>query len=146
MIFPILLPHLDLECLLHFLNTFCHRYPARASLGAFGYSFILIYADNLSFRIPFTLFEIPDITVYNLIFTVVASLMSLPFGRLADIMGRKKVLLRPYDFWRALCLGLIYASSLAGIVSLFFLYGLQKATAEPVQRALVSVRALLARM
>ena len=34
--------------------------------------------------------------------------------------------------------GLIYAASLAGIVSLFVLYGLQKAAAEPVQRTFVS--------
>jgi MFS family permease len=108
------------------------------SLGAFSYSFILIYADNLGFKIPFTFFEIPDIAVFYLIFTVVASLMSLPFGRLADVIGRKKVLLMSYVFWGAMCLGLIYAGSLAGIVSLFVLYGLQKAAAEPVQRAFVS--------
>ena len=68
--------------------------------------------------------------------------MSLPFGRLPDIMDRKKVLLLSYVFWGALRLGLIYASSLAGTVSLFVLYGLHKAAAEPVQRAFVSELAL----
>lgn len=108
------------------------------ALGAFSYSFLLIYADTLGFKIPFTLFEIPDIAVFYLIFTVVASLMSLPFGKLADIVGRKKVLLLSYVFWGALCLGFIYASSLVGIILLFVLYGLHRAAAEPVQKAFVS--------
>lgn len=108
------------------------------ALGAFSYSFLLIYADTLGFKIPFTLFEIPDIAVFYLIFTVVASLMSLPFGKLADIIGRKKVLFLSYVFWGALCLGFIYASSLVGIVLLFVLYGLHRAAAEPVSKAFVS--------
>lgn len=108
------------------------------ALGAFSYSFLLIYTDFLGFKIPFTLFEIPNIAVFYLIFTVVASLMSLPFGKLADIVGRKVVLLLSYVFWATLCLGFVYVRSLAGIVLLFVLYGLHMAAAEPVQRAFVS--------
>lgn len=108
------------------------------ALGAFSYSFLLIYADSLGYRIPFIFFEIPDIAVFYFIFTVVAALMSLPFGKLADIVGRKKVLLLSYAFWGVLCCGFIYANSLAAVILLFVLYGLHKAAAEPVQKALVS--------
>jgi len=108
------------------------------ALGAFSYSFLLIYAYNLGFKIPFPLFEIPNVAVFYLIFTAIASLMSLPFGKLADITGRKAVLLTSYVFWGALCWGFVYANSLTAIVLLFVLYGLHKTAAEPVQRAFVS--------
>lgn len=109
------------------------------ALGAFSYSFLLVYTDLAGIKIPFLApFHIPDIAVFYLIFTAVASLMSLPFGRLADKIGRKKVLLLSYIFWGALCWGFIYASSLAAIVLLFVLYGLHRAAAEPVQKAFVS--------
>ena len=108
------------------------------ALGAFSYSFLLIYADNLGFRTASTDLEVPVIAVFYLIFTVVASLMSLPFGKLADNVGRKKVLLLSYVFWGVLCLGFIYANSLEGVILLFALYGLHRAAAEPVQKAFVS--------
>jgi len=108
------------------------------ALGTFSYSFLLIYADSLGFEIAFPFFEIPDIAVFYLIFTVVASLTSLPFGKLADRMGRKAVLLLSFVFWGALCWGFIHVNSLAGIVILFLLYGLHKGAADPAQRAFVS--------
>ncbi len=108
------------------------------ALGAFSYSFLVLYADSFGFKLPFTLFEIPGIAVFYLIFTVIASLMSLPFGKLADVVGRKAVLVLSYIFWGALCLGFLYVNSLLGIVLLFVLYGLHKAAAEPIQRAFVS--------
>jgi len=87
---------------------------------------------------PFTLLEIPEMAIFYLIFSVVASLMSLPFGRLADRVGRKTVLLLSYAFWGALCWSVIYVGSLTGLVFLFILYGFHKAAAEPAQRAFVS--------
>ncbi|MFP3985793.1 MAG: MFS transporter [Candidatus Bathyarchaeia archaeon] len=107
------------------------------ALGAFSYSFLLLYADLLSFRIPF-FFEIPEMAVFYLVFTVVASLMSMPFGKLADMVGRKRVLLLSYIFWGALCWGFVYADSLTGLVFLFILFGLHKAAADPVQRTFIS--------
>jgi len=108
------------------------------AFGAFSYSFLLLYADSLGFDIAFPFFEIPEIAVFYLIFTIVASLTSLPFGKLADMIGRKAVLLLSFVFWGALCWGFIYVNSLAGIVILFLLYGIHKAAADTAQRALVS--------
>jgi MFS family permease len=108
------------------------------ALGAFSYSFLLVYTDVLGIPIPFPLFDIPDIAVYYLIFTVVASLMSVPFGKLADLIGRKRVLLLAYIFWGTIALGFVYASSLPHIVLLFIINGFHKAAADPAQRAFVS--------
>lgn len=101
------------------------------ALGSFSYSFLLIAAKEIGFKDAF-------IPVLYLIFTVVASLMSLPFGKLADVLSRKYVLILSYIFWGLLCLGFIYVKSYAGVLLLFGLYGLHKAAIDPVQRAFVS--------
>ena len=101
------------------------------ALGSFSYSFLLVYAEEFGFEITF-------IPVLYLIFTAVASLMSLPFGKLADKLSRKAVLVLSYFFWGLTCLGFIYIQSYTGIVLLFVLYGLHKAAIEPVQRTFVS--------
>jgi MFS family permease len=55
------------------------------ALAAFSYSFLLIFAKKVGFKTAF-------IPVLYLAFTVAASLLSLPFGRLSDRVGRKRVL------------------------------------------------------
>jgi MFS family permease len=101
------------------------------ALGAFSYSFLLIYAKRSGFRVTF-------IPVLYLIFIATASLMSYPFGRLSDFIGRKRVLNLAYLFWAAVCLGVMTAQSRAVVVLIFFLYGLHKAALDPVQKTLVS--------
>jgi len=101
------------------------------SVGSFSYSFLLVYAQEFGFEISF-------IPVLYLVFTGVASLFSLPFGKLADRMSRKFVLILSYLFWGLVCLGFVYVESHVGIVFLFVLYGLHRAASEPVQRTFVS--------
>jgi len=101
------------------------------ALGSFSYSFLLVSAKEIGFETAF-------IPVLYLIFTAIASLMSFPFGKLADILSRKYVLILSYLFWGLLCLGFIYIKSYAGALLLFGLYGLHKAAIEPVQRTFVS--------
>ena len=101
------------------------------ALGSFSYSFLLVYAKEFGFEDPF-------IPVLYLVFTGVASLFSLPFGKLADRLTRKFVLILSYLFWGLVCLGFVYVESYVGIVFLFALYGLNRAALEPVQRTFVS--------
>jgi len=101
------------------------------ALGSFSYSFLLAYAKDVGFETEF-------IPVLYLVFTAVASLVSLPFGKLADKLGRKTVLILAYIFWGLLCLGFISSTSLMGVAFLFVVYGLHKGAIEPVQRAFVS--------
>jgi len=106
------------------------------AVGAFSYSFLLIFAKEV-LGIEET-FERTFVTMLYLIFTVVASLMSLPFGKLADIIGRKKVLTLSYAIWVLMCVGFILVESLIGTFLLLALYGLHKAAIEPVQKTLIS--------
>jgi len=101
------------------------------ALGAFSYSFLLIYAKNSGFHLTF-------IPVLYLIYTGVASLFSMPFGSLSDRTGRKAVLMVSLFLWVLVCLCLIFVHGHAVVFVVFILYGLHKGALEPVQRTLVA--------
>ena len=101
------------------------------AIGNFSYSFLLVYARNLGFEMFF-------VPVLYLIFTVVASLMAAPFGKVADKIGRKKVYFLAYFFFGLMCLGFISVQQVILVIPLFVLYGLHLASIEPVQKAFVS--------
>ncbi|MBI2449972.1 MAG: MFS transporter [Candidatus Nealsonbacteria bacterium] len=100
------------------------------SLGFFSYSFLLIFAKNYGFQASL-------VPVLYLLFTVVAAAFSLPFGKLSDRLGRKKVLYLSFLFWIAVSLFFIIFQSYWGIILAFIFYGLHLAAIDPVQRALV---------
>jgi MFS family permease len=101
------------------------------ALGSFSYSFLLVYAQEFGF-------EEWVVMLLYLIFTVTASLISLPLGKLADKLGRKSMLVLSYSLWGALCLGFVLVQSHMGVVLLFVLYGLHLGAIQPVQRTFVS--------
>jgi len=101
------------------------------ALSSFSYSFLLIYARQFGFSIV-------AIPVLYLIYSGVASLVSLPFGKLADKINRKPVLILSFLFWLLACVVFIYSHNPATIIIAFILYGLHLGAIEPVQRALVS--------
>jgi MFS family permease len=100
------------------------------ALGAFSYSFLLIYAKDLGFKATF-------IPVLYLVFTATASLLSFPFGRLSDKIGRKRVLILGFLLWGTVCAGAIFLDRPLFLPGFFILYGAHKAALEPVQRTLV---------
>jgi MFS family permease len=101
------------------------------SLGSFSYSFLLIYAKEFGFEVSF-------VPVLYLIFTAVASVFSIPFGRLSDKIGRKQVLALSYLLWGGVCLGFILARSYVSVILTFVLYGMHKGSLLPVQKTFVS--------
>jgi len=101
------------------------------ALGSFSYSFLLIYATTLGF-------DVSLVPILYLVFTAVAALFSLPFGRLADKIGRKPVLALSYVLWGLVSLCFIFFRSHVAIVLAFVLYGLHKAALDPVQKTFVA--------
>jgi MFS family permease len=119
------LKHIDRNLALYFgLN-------AVFALGAFTYSFLLVYARTIGFKVGF-------VPVLYLIFTASAALFSMPLGRLSDRIGRKAVLFMSFGFWAAVCLGVIAIRGLFLVPAVFVLFGVHKAALEPVQRTLVA--------
>jgi MFS family permease len=101
------------------------------ALGAFSYSFLMVYAKETGFPVSL-------VPLLYLIFTAIASLTALSFGKLADRLGRKLVMILAYLLWGLMCVGLIYTSSFEGMFFLFVLYGLHRGAIEPVQKTLIS--------
>jgi MFS family permease len=101
------------------------------ALGAFTYSFLLVYAKTAGFKLGF-------VPVLYLVFTATAALLSLPFGRLSDRIGRKAVLFIAFGCWTAVCLGVIAIRGLVLVPIVFVLFGVHKAALEPVQRTIVA--------
>ena len=101
------------------------------ALGSFSYSFLLIYAKEFGFQIAF-------VPVLYLVFTAVASVFSLPFGKLSDKIGRKQVLLSAYIFWGLVCLSFIFIQGYWAIILTFVLYGLHRGALDTVQKTFVS--------
>jgi len=111
------------------------------ALGAFSYSFLLVFAQKSWVKVSFlgiSMTGIKTVPLLYLLFTAVAALMSLPFGKLSDLIGRKKVMFLAFGFWAAASAGILVSREDWLIVLVFVFYGLHRAALEPVQKALVS--------
>ncbi len=101
------------------------------SLGCFSYSFLLVFAKELGFKVSF-------LPALYLIFTLIASLSSLPFGRLSDKIGRKRVLEISFLLWAGVCFLSLTIRNHLGLIFAFLFYGLHKGALEPTQKAFAS--------
>jgi len=97
------------------------------SLASFSYSFLLIAASGEGISIG-------AVPLLYLLFTVVAAVVSIPAGKLADKIGRKKVLFLSLLCWIGVCLTLLHGTSFLSMVIAFVLYGLHKGALDPVQK------------
>jgi predicted MFS family arabinose efflux permease len=100
------------------------------TLGHFGYAFLLLRARDVGFS------DERAILLYVL-FYVVYTLGSVPFGMLSDRIGRKPVIAAGYAFFGLISLGLVLISSTAGVAAFFAVYGIFFAMIDGVQRAFV---------
>ena len=101
------------------------------SLGSFSYSFLMVYAGTAGFS--FT-----TVPLLYLLFTVVAAIVSVPFGKLSDRYGRKSVIFLSLACWVCVGVALVYGHSMVWIAAAFAFYGLHKGAMEPVQRAFMA--------
>ncbi len=122
---PISLKELNKGLVLFFILS------AFFALGSFSYSFLLVFANKMGYQAT-------SVPIFYLIYTAVAMLFSLPFGKLADIIGRKKVFMISYAIFALMCFGFMIVEQKWMLFILFPLYGLHLASLEPVQKTFVS--------
>ena len=101
------------------------------TLGAFSYSFLLIFAGKSGFKATY-------LPVFYLIITVTAAIFSLPMGKLSDKIGRKKLMYLAFILWAAICVSFILSTNSIVVIAVFVLYGLHKAALETVQKTYTS--------
>ncbi len=101
------------------------------ALGNSSNTFLILRAKNLGLPVAAVL---AAYLLYNLIYGVV----SYPAGRLADRMGRKKLLIAGYSFYGLVYLGFALAGRPALVWPLFASYGLYSALTEGLEKALVA--------
>lgn len=101
------------------------------ALGSFSYSFLLIAAKNIGFATT-------SIPALYLLFTLVAALTSVRFGKLADSWGRKTVMMISYGLWGIVPVLFIFFNDKTAVILAFVAYGLHKGAFDPAQRTFVA--------
>ncbi|MFH0770974.1 MAG: MFS transporter [Candidatus Peregrinibacteria bacterium] len=101
------------------------------TLGAFSYSFLLLTARQLGFATA-------AMPLFYLLYSAVAAALSIPFGRLADRLGRKNILLFSFCCWIVVAALFLSIPHPATVIVAFVIYGVHIASLEPVQKALAA--------
>lgn len=109
--------------------TFVTAIFTLANFGLFFFMILLVRDLTGSIITSFILYAL-----FNLIF----ALFVIPFGKLSDKIGRKKVLFMGYVLFLLLAISFIYLSSLIYLIAAFIVYGLVFAITLSNQKALAA--------
>lgn len=101
------------------------------TLGNSSNAFLLLRANAVGFSGA-------DVILLYFVYNVVSAALAIPFGRLSDTVGRKRVLVAGYAVFSLVYLGFAFAQGKAVIVAAFVLYGFYTALIAGVERAFIA--------
>ena len=100
------------------------------TLGNFGYAFIMLKGQTVG---------LPDnmVLLLYVLFYLVFTICSIPFGMLSDWFGRRPVLMLGYLVFAMVSVLLMFTSTSFGVLFAFTLFGVYSAMIDGAQRAFV---------
>lgn len=101
------------------------------TLGNSSNTFLLLKAKALGF-------DNTSVILLYFFYNITASVLSLPFGKLSDKIGRKKLLVSGYFVFAAVYFGIAYALNQPFMIAMFVLYGAYTAMIAGVERAFIA--------
>lgn len=101
------------------------------TLGNSSNTFLLLRAKSVGFTDT-------NVVLLYFVYNLAAALLSIPFGRLSDRIGRKTVLVGGYLAFAAVYLGFAFAKNSGTIIAVFVLYGFYTAMTAGAERALIT--------
>jgi len=101
------------------------------TLGNSSNAFLLLRAKDVGFNDS-------NVVLLYLIYNIVASLFAIPFGKLSDKIGRKKLLVGGYLAFSAVYCGFAFANHQITLVAAFIIYGFYTAMTAGVERAFIT--------
>ncbi|MHA1860919.1 MAG: MFS transporter, partial [Candidatus Ranarchaeia archaeon] len=106
------------------------------AFASFSFSLVTLYAGN--YLIIPSINPVVGVPFAYLIFTIAASVSSMPMGKLSDRIGRRPSLILGYAFFAAMCTFFLFEPNSLLIVLALIFYGLSLGATIPIQRAFVS--------
>ncbi|HLF35283.1 MAG TPA: MFS transporter [Cyclobacteriaceae bacterium] len=101
------------------------------TLGNSTDALLLVKANEVGVKVAM-------IPLVYLVMNAVSVMASVPAGRLADRIGKEKILVTGYVIYSVVYFGFGINTSAGGIVALFAIYGLYSAATDGVQKAFIS--------
>ena len=101
------------------------------SLAYFSFSFLLLRAKSVGFAVK-------DIVLLYALFNIACVVSAPMMGWLGDRIGRATMITLNYTIYGLMCVGFIFATTQAELVSLFILYGIFYAIDEAQNKAFIA--------
>lgn len=101
------------------------------TLGNSSNTFLLLRAKSAGFNDS-------NVILLYFLYNVTVSVFAIPFGKLSDKIGRKKVLTAGYLLFSLVYFGFAFATKTFSFVMIFILYGIFTAMTAGVERALIA--------
>ena len=101
------------------------------SLAYFSFGFLLLRAYAIGFTIS-------DVVLLYALFNISFVIISVPVGKLGDIIGRKYIISLGYIIYIIMSIGFIFANSKWEVIILFLLFGIFYSIDEAQSKAFIS--------